>query len=45
MIRAYERGPEGVEKVVTSGLDGKLVIWDAAPRGMHARMGGMSIHR
>jgi hypothetical protein len=45
MIREYEEGPEGIEKVVTSGLDGRLVIWDVGSSALRARMGGMSIRR
>jgi actin related protein 2/3 complex, subunit 1A/1B len=45
MLRAYESGPGGVSKIVSSGLDGKIVIWDVNKSGLEGRMGGMSLRR
>ena len=44
MLRAFETGAGGVSKVASSGLDGKIVIWDVGG-GLEGRMGGISIRR
>jgi len=40
MLRAFEEGASGVSKLASSGLDGKIVIWDV---GLEGKMGGMGI--
>ena len=45
MLRAYEAGPGGISKIVSSGLDGKIVIWDVSDSGLEGRMGGMNLRR
>ena len=41
-VRPYEGAPEHITKVSTSGLDGKLVIWNvSAVGGLAGRMGGL----
>jgi len=45
MLRAFETGAGGVSKVASSGLDGKIVIWDVGGSGLEGRMGGMNIRR
>lgn len=45
MLRVFEVGAGGVEKVATSGLDGRIVIWDVGSGGLESRMGGMNIRR
>lgn len=41
-VRAYEGSPQQVTKVSTSGLDGKLVIWNVvAAGGLAGRMSGL----
>lgn len=44
-VRPYEFGANGsVTKVSTTGVDGKLVIWNvSAVGGLSARMGGMKL--
>lgn len=44
-VRPYEYGADGtVTKVSTTGVDGKLVIWNvSAVGGLNARMGGMKL--
>ena len=44
MLRAFESGAVGISKIASSGLDGKIVIWDVGS-GLEGRMGGMSIRR
>jgi len=44
MLRAYEHGASGVSKVASSGLDGKIVVWDVGS-SLEGKMGGMHIHR
>jgi actin related protein 2/3 complex, subunit 1A/1B len=45
MLRAYDGGAGGVSKIVSSGLDGRIVIWDVNDSGLEGRMGGMSLRR
>jgi hypothetical protein len=40
MLRAFEEGASGVSKIASSGLDGKIVIWDV---GLEGEVGGMGI--
>jgi actin related protein 2/3 complex, subunit 1A/1B len=40
MLRAFEEGASGVSKIASSGLDGKIVIWDV---GLEGKVGGMRI--
>jgi hypothetical protein len=40
MLRAFEEGASGVSKIASSGLDGKIVIWDV---GLEGKVGGMGI--
>ncbi|OBZ65711.1 Actin-related protein 2/3 complex subunit 1, partial [Grifola frondosa] len=48
-VRAYEGAPGAVTKVSTSGVDGKLVVWDVqavtpvGTGGLVGRMGGMHL--
>ena len=48
-VRAYEGTPGNVARVSTSGVDGKLVVWDVAQvspigvTGIVGRLAGMSI--
>lgn len=46
-VRPFEWGQDGsVKRVSTSGVDGKLVIWNAAPvgvAGVTGRLGGMRV--
>ena len=44
MLREYESGAEGVTKIASCGLDGKIVVWDVGD-GLDRRMGGMSLRR
>ena len=44
MLRAFETRADGVTKIASSGLDGKIVVWDVGS-GLEGRMGGMSIRR
>lgn len=44
MLREYERDEGGVTKIVSSGMDGKIVIWNVGD-GLRERMGDMSIRR
>lgn len=41
MLRAVEGGANGVTKIASSGLDGRIVIWDLG--GLEGKMGGMSL--
>lgn len=43
MLRPFESGASGVTKIASSGLDGKIVVWDLAASGLEGRMGGMNI--
>jgi len=43
MLRAFEQGSGGVTKIASSGLDGKIVIWDVGA-GLESKMSGMRIH-
>ena len=43
MLRGLESGPNGVTKLASSGLDGRIVVWDLAGSGLEGRMGGMNI--
>lgn len=43
MLRPLESGPNGVTKIASSGLDGRIVVWDLAGSGLEGRMGGMNI--
>jgi len=45
MLRPYERAVDGVTKIASSGLDGKIVIWEVGGSGLEGRIGGMSIRR
>jgi len=42
-VRNYEGAPGHVTKVSTSGVDGKLVVWDVSATGLAGRMGGMHL--
>ena len=48
-VRAYEGTPGNVARVSTSGVDGKLVVWDVAQvspigvTGITGRLAGMGI--
>ncbi len=43
-IRAYEGAPGAVTKVSTSGVDGKLVIWDVnAVSGISTKLSGLRV--
>lgn len=44
-VRAYEGAPGSVSRVSTSGVDGKLVIWNvaAAATGLAGRMGALRV--
>lgn len=44
MLREYESDAGGVTKIVSSGMDGKIVIWNV-DEGLNDRMGGMNIRR
>jgi hypothetical protein len=44
MLRKFEGGAGG-SKVASSGLDGKIVLWDVGDSGLEGRMGGMNIRR
>jgi hypothetical protein len=44
MLRAIESGANGVTKIASSGLDGRIVVWDLANSGLEGRLGGMNIH-
>jgi len=43
MLRAFERGAGGVTKIASSGLDGKIVIWEVDV-GLESKMAGMHVH-
>jgi hypothetical protein len=45
MLRAIESGANGVTKLASSGLDGRIVVWDLAGSGLERRMGGINIHQ
>jgi hypothetical protein len=45
MLRAYEHDAGGVTKIASSGLDGRIVIWDVGGSGLERKMGGMTIRR
>ena len=45
MLRPYETGPSGVVKVVSSGLDGRIVVWDVGGSDLAGRMGGLNLRR
>lgn len=44
-VRPYERGSDGVvTRVSTSGVDGKLVVWNvSAVTGLTGRLGGLRV--
>jgi actin related protein 2/3 complex subunit 1A/1B len=44
MLREYESDAGGVTKFVSSGMDGKIVIWNVGD-GLKERMGEMSLRR
>ena len=44
MLRAFESGPSGVSKIASSGLDGKVVVWELSGSGLEGKMRGMHIH-
>jgi len=43
MLRPYESGAGGVSKFVSSGLDGRIVVWNVHSQGLDGRMAGMSL--
>ena len=43
MLRTFESGADGVLKVASCGLDGKIVVWDVGGSGLEGKMGGMNI--
>ena len=43
MLRAIEGGANGVTKIASSGLDGRIVVWDLAGSGLEGRLEGMNI--
>jgi len=43
MLRAIEGGANRVTKIASSGLDGRIVVWDLAGSGLEGRLGGMNI--
>jgi len=43
MLRAYESGPPGVLKIASSGLDGKIAVWDVTGSGLDGKLDGMHI--
>jgi hypothetical protein len=45
MLKPYEHGASGVTKIASSGLDGRIVIWDVGGSGLERKMGGLSIRR
>lgn len=45
MLRAHDVGAGGISKFVSSGLDGKIVVWDVSGPSLEGRVGGMSLHR
>ena len=43
MLRPLERRADKISKVASSGLDGKIVVWDVGGSGLEGKMGGMNI--
>ena len=45
MLRAHDVGAGGISKFVSSGLDGRIVVWGVSGPSLEGRVSGMSLHR